>query len=225
MYETMYNKAIETDADMVCCSYMQLFGAEKTNIVHPQIANTVAEYIKKNFYLHINSLWTKLYKREIALDSSINCPDNIWMGEDLLRNIQMLLKCKNIAFVSDVFYFYNCLNQSSLTVKFSRKHFEQLLLISKILESQLSETQKDLLFLFKQLLFHRSIDCYYEESDKFVRKFYYNYWHSEPLSIKIKSLVAKGISFKTKILFLLACINFKMAAFGYFCYKSHTLLR
>ena len=225
LYETMYNKAVEVNADVVCCPFLQFFSAEKTKVIKPYITGSCIEYIEKNFYFHLNSLCSKLYKKKNVHDETIICPNYIWMGEDLLRNIQMLLKSESIAFVSDVFYFYNCSNLGSMTATFSKKHFEQLLEIEKILELKIPKTQKNLLLLFKQLLLHRSVDCYYEEREKSTQELYYNYWKSVSLSIKIKSLLAKEISFKTKILFLLACVNFKFAAFLYFCYKSHVLLR
>ena len=45
LYETMYRKALETDADVVCCS--MIWKRKITSKIIPVIADTPAEYVKK----------------------------------------------------------------------------------------------------------------------------------------------------------------------------------
>ena len=40
LYETMYNKAVEVNADVVCCPFLQFFSAEKTKVIKPYITGS-----------------------------------------------------------------------------------------------------------------------------------------------------------------------------------------
>lgn len=134
MYEAMYNKAIETDADMVCCPYIEEYSEQKKKVVNITNNNTVNEFIKSNLGGKFNSLCNKLYKKEIAQVLPIVCPDRIIMGEDLLRNVQMITKCSEIAFCNNVYYHYFRGNLAASTRNFNRKHLDQLIGLTSIIE-------------------------------------------------------------------------------------------
>ena len=133
MYETMYNKAIETNADMVCCSSICVYANNKKSICNINSASSVSEFIKNNLGGNLNSLCMKLYKQKIALDSSLYCPENICMGEDLLRNIQMLKHCKEIAFCPNVYYYYFRNNTNASTRNLTRHYLDQFIEVTNIL--------------------------------------------------------------------------------------------
>lgn len=133
LYETMYRKALETDADVVCCPIV--WKRKTTSKIIPVIADTPAEYVKKNVGAHLNHLVTKLYRKEIALDDSVKIPDSIFMCEDLFCNLLMLEKCRKIAFVRDVYYYY-MQNTDSGSHNWQYRYFENLKEIITILESK-----------------------------------------------------------------------------------------
>lgn len=135
LYETMYNKAIETDADVVCCSIAYESSSGKTHFGEVKATKSIAEYIKLNFVGNFNSLWTKLYKRKNALDSNLLIPYEINMFEDLLRNSQMLPKCASIAFCNNVYYHYFRGNNSSITRKFSKENLDQLMKLMALIDN------------------------------------------------------------------------------------------
>lgn len=135
MYETMYNKAVETDADVVYCSFICEFSNKKKTYYYSEETASVTEYISKNFDSHISCIFTKLYKRLIALDKSLMCPEDICMGEDVLRNAQMLAKCKKIKCAPNVFYHYFKGNAQSISLKLSITHIRQLCAVANILEN------------------------------------------------------------------------------------------
>ena len=106
MYETMYNKAIETDADMVYCDYYMSNETQNEHFRHLgtcEVTQLTDEMLYGNT---MGSLGNKIFKRKIALQSDLYCPDHICMCEDLLRVVQMLTKCKKIAYISEPYYFY-----------------------------------------------------------------------------------------------------------------------
>ena len=120
-YEKMYKRAVETDADVVCSPYRNTYG-EMFDTVVPYVCDDVYEYVKKSG-CHLYHLWSKLYKREIALNQTLYCPETINVSEDILRNIQMLDLCKKISFVSGVYYYYRRNVSSSYTYEFKEQNF------------------------------------------------------------------------------------------------------
>ena len=106
MYETLYNQAVENNADMVYCNFCRC--SENGTIPEPQRGVCGPQTLIEDLLCGIShsSLCNKLFRKEIVFDSSIYCPDNIVMTEDLLRVCQMLLLCNKICYVSRDFYYY-----------------------------------------------------------------------------------------------------------------------
>ena len=141
MYEAMYNKAIETDADMVYCDYYASnshnnIPVAKTGTCDPKRLIDELLFQNKN-----RSVCDKLFKRQVALSAMINCPDHIIMGEDLLRVLQMLNLCKNIAYIPKPYYFYR-LNPTSITqARWKRSPLQSLLDIGSLLPDILKDSR------------------------------------------------------------------------------------
>ena len=133
MYKTMYNKAVETDADVVCCSHIEEYKNKKKTF-SPVLANTICEYIEKNTGSNFNSLWNKLYKSKIAQDKSLCLPKHIYMGEDILRNIQMLSRCSKIAFSPEVYYHYERNETITKNILVAKKNWQQFVDVVDIIE-------------------------------------------------------------------------------------------
>lgn len=133
LYETMYRKALETDADVVCCS--MIWKRKITSKIIPVIADTPAEYVKKNVGTHLNHLVTKLYRKEIVTGSILDVPGHLRMCEDMFCNLLMLEKCQKIAFVRDVYYYY-MQHPDSGSHNWQYRYFENLKEIITILESK-----------------------------------------------------------------------------------------
>ena len=102
---------------------------------HPGGSRYSGRICEKNIAGHLNHLCTKLYRKEVALDDSVKIPDSIFQCEDLFRNVLMLEKCRKIAFVSDVYYYY-MQNPDSGSHNWQYRHFENLKEIISILESK-----------------------------------------------------------------------------------------
>lgn len=107
MYETMYAKAKETDADMVCCDYIMEYPNGKTFHQTMRFCDDPKQFLNLMYSGAIPGyLVNKLYKKEIALHESVDCPDDIIMCEDHLRNTFMLPLCKKIVGMEERFYHY-----------------------------------------------------------------------------------------------------------------------
>lgn len=113
MYESMYSKAVETEADMVYCSVAKVDVSEKQKILFDAGKNYSHDELFSSF-VQYGYLINKLYKREIALSADLIVPDNICMCEDLLRIMQMNVMCKKIIPCDSVSYYYFS-NSNSIT--------------------------------------------------------------------------------------------------------------
>ena len=209
MYESMYNKAIEANVDMVYCSLIKENSSGWKKLFSPYIADSVKEYIRKNFGGDLNSLCTKLYKREFALDDTINCPDYITVGEDLLCNSQILLNCKKIAFDADVLYHY-WVHSESIMHDVSPKYFQCLQDIIDILTEKKADYFQKELERIKSMILIGILENYYVSSED-ARGFYLTYWRNT----KNKwSIFLHSIGFYKRSVFILGgLINFHLTVY------------
>lgn len=104
MYEKMYNKAIEDDADMVVCDYYRSDGVthrEDTGFISKQ----KEQFIKEMLYMRTSwAVWNKLVKRELYHPNFVY-PKGA-MAEDMLISTQLALFSKRISFFRENLYYY-----------------------------------------------------------------------------------------------------------------------
>lgn len=113
MYEEMYNKAIEEDADVVVCDFCStdcenehyskgLISKERENVIVDVLLWRIA-----------GCLWNKLVRRKEYTDHDLNYPTHN-MGEDAALIVQILWNAKRISYLPEPFYYYY-MNQTSIT--------------------------------------------------------------------------------------------------------------
>lgn len=107
-YEKLYNKAVETNSELVIGNVKE---------VNPEFGHyEVAEKSKINKYYFVGYFWLGLYKRELLLSKNIRFLDGIKYGEDRLLPLMATHYAKNFDVVLDTFYYYNQ-NPNSVTIK------------------------------------------------------------------------------------------------------------
>ena len=100
MYERLYLKAKETDADIVGCNFRHEF-SDKQYDFHQQYADTMEENISRLINGRIfPSLCTSLTRRSLIEDNGITFPVGLNMGEDLFFNLQLYLHAKKIVSIN-----------------------------------------------------------------------------------------------------------------------------
>ena len=125
MYEKLYNKAIEDNADIVNCGYYretETRCVEKETVYNPEFGNSVFE----NPYLIVDSvpyIWNKIFKRKIIEDNKIRFP-NLKIYEDLVFTYELFVEANKISKVFEPLYFYTVTRETSLTFKFTEKRFD-----------------------------------------------------------------------------------------------------
>lgn len=122
MYEVLYAKAKETDADIVGCDCMQVFPKKS--------------YIRKQaFYLPHNELvielikgekieaylWNRLIKRSFYVQGGYRADKGITLLEDMAVTVPMHMNTTNVGYVPLPLYNYRCTDKFSMSARLNDK--------------------------------------------------------------------------------------------------------
>ena len=133
MYERLYQKAKETDADIVGCNFRHEFTDIQYDF-HQQYADTIEENISRLINGRIfPSLCTSLTRRNIIVENGISFPEGLNMGEDLFFNLQLYLHAKEIVSMDWAPYHYRHTDNSSC-VQRTRKSIDSDIAIAGEIE-------------------------------------------------------------------------------------------
>ena len=115
MIERMLNTILDTNADIVKCSYrnksgkkisdLSIVGSYDVNMIKNEIIPNILKETIKCY------LWTLMIKKSVVT----NFENSLSIYEDVLFYLGILLKSESIVFIDDVLYIYNDCNLSSLT--------------------------------------------------------------------------------------------------------------
>lgn len=134
MYEKLYQKAKETNADIVGCNFRHEFSDIQYDF-HQQYANNIEENIRRLINGKIfPSLCTSLTRRSIVVDNNVSFPVGLNMGEDLFFNLQLYLNTKKIVSMDWAPYHYRHTEDSSC-VRRTRKSIDSDIAIAGLIES------------------------------------------------------------------------------------------
>ena len=220
MYEEMYNKAIATDADMVYCDYY--------------VSTTILYYIPHKGTCEIQEIlngllagkihgatWNKLFKRSIAHNKNIWCPNHIVMYEDLLRTSQMIKMCKKIAFINKPLYFY-AQNSTSLVHNYTRNSMENIMEVTDFLVNKYGKDFSSDTLKIKKIIMLETIMVY---SDLFSLNEYKKYSQGLHLRDFICRFYSDKLIRPITIFTLLACVNYPLSIRFYkFAKKLQTFI-
>lgn len=113
MYEEMYNKAIEEDADVVVCDFCS------TDCENEQYSKGLISKERENVIVDVllwriaGCLWNKLVRRKEYTDHDLSYPTHN-MGEDTALIVQILWNAKRISYLPKPLYYYYT-NPTSIT--------------------------------------------------------------------------------------------------------------
>lgn len=155
MYETLWNEAKSSDADVVFCG----FKTEHRNGVWKD-SNEVAErtewngedvkgfmfdmiactpYVKEERKYQM-SVWHGIYRRSLIEDNRIRFhSEREVVSEDIPFQVDFLLKANKVVYLPQTFYFY-CLNGTSLTATFKIEKYEGFKTLRNYLLQKVAQT-------------------------------------------------------------------------------------
>ena len=138
MYERLYQKAKETDADIVGCNFLHEF-TDVQYVFHQQYAGTIEENIGRLINGRIfPSLCTSLTRRSLIVENDITFLEGLNMGEDLFFNLQLYLHAKKIISMDWAPYHYRH-TESSSCVQRTRKSIDSDIAIAGEIEKLIRE--------------------------------------------------------------------------------------
>lgn len=123
MLEELYNKAVDTDADVVICDFYVNKDDRQTYVKQQPIALDHITILRSLFQQLHGSCWNKLVKRACYKEYNIKFPVGINHCEDLLTWIQIYQHPVKTAYLPEAFYHY-VQNDESITHHFTRKTYE-----------------------------------------------------------------------------------------------------
>jgi glycosyltransferase involved in cell wall biosynthesis len=134
MVKLLYNKAIETDADLVYCDYFSEFSTNKTVICHANFTDNKLKLLDWAIQGH-SSYWNKLIARRIFTENNIRTLEGIDHGDDLSVIAKVIYHSQNFAYLPQPLYHYIQYNVNSTTKKFKPKYIEDRLKLVADLDS------------------------------------------------------------------------------------------
>ncbi len=118
MYEKLYTKAVETDADIVFCDRLFVFN-DKTEIIHTYDIQDVcsADEILLNYHKYWLRIATtdRLIRTSILKGNNIKAIEGANYGEDMVLSILALACSSKVAYVREPLYHYYQYRESSIS--------------------------------------------------------------------------------------------------------------
>ena len=134
MYEELYNKAVETGADVVMCDYIEdhsTRGKTRKNCNFDSLGkkDLLNEILLGNFP---HMIWNKIVRHEVFSQFNLSWEHGINQGEDLLMCMKMFSHEISVAVVPQELYHYRIVsNGDSYTHNITLSTFNQSLMVFK----------------------------------------------------------------------------------------------
>ncbi|HCH7934575.1 MULTISPECIES: glycosyltransferase family 2 protein [Providencia] len=135
----MYETACSNNSDIVICDYTEVYNNKqlhKTQECYSSNIKNIDSLLRGKIS---NANWNKLIKKDFLVKNNINFIENINMGEDFLFSLKALYYTNKVTYISRPLYYYNKMNQSSLTQNYSYKALLDITEVVKITECFLKE--------------------------------------------------------------------------------------
>ena len=142
MYEHLYNKAIETGADVVMCDYYSEYGdgISKASCYGKQIPddnNRVLDDALNGRFPQ--SVWSKMFKRDLFDRYKLSWESGINMGEDFLMTLKILQHPARFAYIQEPLYHYRRMpGENSYTNRVTLNSYNQMLRIQEWIEKNIN---------------------------------------------------------------------------------------
>lgn len=167
-YEKLYNRAIQTDADMVECDFYWEYSDKK---IHDTSANYKDE---SDMYANARVVaWNKLYKKDLIINSGIKFPKGL-RYEDLEFFYKILPQLKKIELINEPLIHY-VQRYNSITYVQNEKTADIFAILDNIINyykwiSLYNEYNQELEYMYVRILFGSSFKRMLNIKDKETRR-------------------------------------------------------
>ena len=207
MYESMYNKAKISNADIIGCGFYIENGNNSIPIIdnfnHSPIDGLKCLLVMRDMHFNV---WQRLVKKSLYTDNCIVFDERFNLGEDCYACIRLHSVAQKLSTVRKPLYHYRTSNKNSLVHSSNKKGEKELSIMMDAVEKSLIKQG-----LLQELSLHFKSFCYMH---KFWQTFFYSddydfSWYKSyrkelnknvfklilPISMKIMVLIGSIISF------------------------------
>lgn len=151
MLQELYNKAKETDADMVICDFY--VDTENERVYRTQnVSSITSSVVLKELLFHRlhGSLWNKLIRLACYTDNNIKFAEGLNTSEDYLICVKVLKNNPRVAYLNKAFYHYDQqINSDSITHQYTASTYRMHMLLLDELEKTLQDNYANALYYQK----------------------------------------------------------------------------
>lgn len=147
MYEKLYQRAKETNADIVCCGLTHLYEDDPSRrwteqmelgtdslrkeqlseVLYPSLINDGSFMGRR---LQPNRV-TKLVRASLVKKNLDACADEVSIGEDYQFSLCMFLDAERVEIIRDYFPYYYYMNNASMTMRHDKKYPDKIRIMRK----------------------------------------------------------------------------------------------
>lgn len=114
MYESLYNKAIIENSDVVICDFIMEFATESKPYRTVEVCKDKALLLKNFIVTGWPVIWNILAKRSLYFINNLKSPEHITYCEDFFLAIRLLYYAEKVSKVTKYLHHYNRTNNTSL---------------------------------------------------------------------------------------------------------------
>lgn len=128
MIGNLYEAIYEGNYDLAICGYRRFREAEQLppfqgNIAKAKVLSS-SELWQEVFGRLNNAVWNKLYRRDLI--GSLRFPSGLIHGEDLIFNLQYIVRCKSAVMIDAPLYHYFVRTGSITRSRFNESKFDEI---------------------------------------------------------------------------------------------------
>ncbi|WP_191561444.1 glycosyltransferase [Metabacillus idriensis] len=132
-FEVLYNNAIKKNYDVIISNFESISNSGKftvssllklnTTYSRNDIINEIIPHLIESD--HLNSVWNKIYKREIISNNNILFPDHLSLGEDGIFNLLFFKSARSGKYINYSGYYYREVHGSATRNIIKKDYFKR----------------------------------------------------------------------------------------------------
>jgi glycosyltransferase involved in cell wall biosynthesis len=210
MFNKLYNKAKETNSDIVDCDYYIANSSDE--IVEIKQSNSkeqigeLSTQKKKNLIINSGRMWTKIFKRKLF--ENIKFSESVFYEDNEIMP-SLMVACSKLEKVDKPLYYYFIDNQESTTSKKNDyRHFDRLITSKNIIKNFKKENnyykyEEEIKFRFIELYYLNTINICLNQFDPPEINYLYeirDYIHNEMPEYRKNKYFKSKINLKEKLI-------------------------
>ncbi|MGJ9459043.1 glycosyltransferase family 2 protein [Oceanobacillus sp. CF4.6] len=134
--EYLLREIIHSNTDLACCGYTDIskYGLRKWTDFDFNNTTSLHYIMEKVCKGTGGVLWGKIYKREIITRHNLRLNKKLFMSEDLVFVLQYVSYCKSFSAINNYLYYYNRLNDYSISANADITYINNLVLVCMYME-------------------------------------------------------------------------------------------